>query len=143
MYLVDFPFSGRNLGRRMEQPAASEHQIGEAKQREQLSGVLGQSPVARLANDGIGSSPRGRDARPWRECWPWYARSCLTVHPVLFWATPCVFPVALRHARLRAAPVFFTFLDALVTRITKGIGFVTVQECLGLGDVMHIGGLYR
>lgn len=49
MYLVDFPFSGRNLGRRIEQPAASQHQIGEAKQREQLSGVLGQSPVARLA----------------------------------------------------------------------------------------------
>ena len=34
---------------RVKQPAASQHQIGETEQREQLGGILGQPFVTRLA----------------------------------------------------------------------------------------------
>lgn len=34
--------------------------------------------------------------------------------------------------------VLFPLLDTLVTRIAKDIGFIAVQERLGLGDVVNI-----
>ena len=41
--------------------------------------------------------------------------------------------------RDRALPVFFPLLDTLITRVTEGSMLGTVQKCMRLGDVLHMG----
>lgn len=138
--VMGFPLSGRTLSVEREQPPLGDHQIGQGKQREELGGVLGQSPVAvlfvpeQVLDEVERMLDLGADAG---------------LEPLNALVQSAQFVVRQRTALAgpqgdeplhRAALILFPLLNALVAGIAKGHALCAMQQLMGLRHVIDVGG---
>ena len=119
---------------------ASQHQIREAEQREQLRGVLRQAAKARFAmtEKVLHHMERMLDFRP---------NAGLQVLQLFGHAAELVVGQRLAfgaHHRDMPGPafpkIFFTFFDALVACVIHCRNFIAMQQRVGLRNIRHIAG---
>lgn len=136
---MGFPLLGRTLGVKREQSPFRNDQIGQGKQGEELRCVLGQSLMAviSVSEQVLDVVKRMLDFGP---------------NTRLEFLDPLIQPAqfGIRQGLTFAGPhgdkplylaalVLYPFLDALVAGVPKGRGLFTMQQLLGLGDVIDVG----
>ena len=126
------------MGVRVKQPPASQHQIGQTEQREELCRVLGQALVARLAM-------AKQILHDMKRVLDFGTDGGLGMLELFQQITQSSSRQGLALARLhgdvpgyRNPKVFFPLLDTLIACVAEDIRFVAVQQRLGLGNVTHI-----
>ena len=131
--------SGRTLGVKRKQSPFGNQQIRQAKQREEVCGILGQSAITRLLqrehvlDDVEGMSDLGPDAG--LELLDPFAQSlALGVRQHTALARPQGHVPG--HV---GVPILISLPDALIARIAEDRRLVAVQQGVGLGDVADIG----
>lgn len=140
VHLAAFPFSGRNLGVKQPQSFSRQDQIGQGKQGEELCCILGHTPVTGLAmfeqvlDDMEGMFNLGPDlGLGILDLFQQMAQRGIRQRPPGSGAQGNV-------PGNGGVLVFFPLLYADIARIPMDMRLFAVQQGVGLGDIVNIGG---